>query len=77
MEDSLSNTAEVNTSPDRGGGGSLRDSQKGDLKDAAANEGVCVLDLPGELETCGQKSGAPEGTANTRKGVHAGTTDLT
>ena len=63
----LSNTAKGNTSPDRGGG-SLCGSQIGGIKDAAANEGACVMDLPGDLETGGQESSAPEGTASKRKG---------
>ena len=48
----------------------------GYLKDAAANKGVCVLDIPGDLEACRQKSGAPEGTASKRKGGQGGTVEL-
>ena len=54
--DTMANTAKGNTSPDRGGG-RLCVSQRGGLKDAAANKGVCVLDIPGDLETGGQESG--------------------
>ena len=62
----LANTAKGNTSPDRGGG-ILRGSQRGGLEVAAANEGACVLDLTGDLETYGQKISAPEGIASKRK----------
>ena len=41
-----------------------------------ANEVACLLDLLGDLETGGQKSGAPEGTLRKRKGGQAGTTEL-
>ena len=64
--DALANTTKGNTSPDQGGG-SFRGYQRGGLKDTTANKGVCVLDLPGDLETGGQESGAPEGTVSKRK----------
>ena len=50
------------------GGVILRGSQRGGLKGAAANKGACVLDIPGDRETGGQKSGAPEGTSSKHKG---------
>ena len=62
--------------PQTEGGGSLRGSQMGYLKYAAANKGVCVLNIPGDLEACRKKSGAPEGTASKRKGGQAGTVEL-
>ena len=66
--DVLVNTIKGNASLDQGGG-SLRSSQRGGLKDAAANRGACILDLPGDLEIGGQESGVPEGTAIKHKGV--------
>ena len=65
-----------NKSPDREGG-SLLGSQRGGLKGAAAKKGACVLDLPRDLETVGQKSSAPKGTSSKRKGGQAGTAELT
>ena len=63
----LDNTTKGNTSPDRGVG-SLRGSQRGGLKDATANEGACILDLPRDPESGEQESGAPEGTMRNCKG---------
>ena len=64
----MANTTKGNTSPDLGGV-SFFVSQRGVPKDTAANEGVWVLDLPGDLETGGQDSGATEVSASKRKGV--------
>ena len=65
----------ANTSPDQEGG-SLRGSQRGFIKDAADNKGACVLDLPGDMKTCGQKSSTPEGTAIKQKGGRSVTVKL-
>ena len=71
----LANTTKGNTSPDREGG-IPHGPQRGVSKDAADNEGACVLYLPGDLETGEQESGTPEGTSIKRKRCQAGTTKL-
>ena len=71
----LTNTTNGNTFLDQWVG-SLQGYQRGGPNDAAANEGACVLDLPGDLKNGGQEIGAPEGTAINRKGGQAGTPDL-
>ena len=70
--DLLANTANGNASPDQGGI-SLCGYQRGYHKDALANEGACALDFQGDLETCGQNIGAPEGTSGKVKRGQAGT----
>ena len=74
-EDLLANTAKGSASPYQGGI-SLFGSQKGYHKDAASNEGACVLYLPVDLDICGQKSGATKGTAGKRKRGQVVTTDF-
>ena len=68
---SLNNSPEGSATPDRGGS-RLHGYQREYHQDAAANEGVGVMDLPGDLETSGQKSGAPAGTSGKRTGCQAG-----
>ena len=71
----MDNTTKGNTSLDQGGG-NLRGYPRGGLKGAADREGACVPDLPGDLETGGQKSGAPEDTASKHKVGQTGATEL-
>ena len=72
--DSLANTAKGSASPDQGVS-SLWSYQRGDHKDAAANKGVCILDIPGDIDTCRQKSSIPESTAGNLTRGQAGTTE--
>ena len=71
----MSNTAKCSATPYRGGI-SLHGSQREYHKDAMANEGAGVLDIPGDPETSGQKSGAPAVTEGKRTRGQAGTEEF-
>ena len=60
---SLYNSSKGSTTPDQGRS-SLHRYQRGYHQDSVANKGAGVLDLPGDMETCGQKSGGLEGTVD-------------
>ena len=71
----MDNTAKGSANLEQGGS-ILHISKRGDHKDASANEGASVLDIPGELETSRQKRGAPEGTSGKRTICQAGMMDF-